>query len=64
VEQKQKQNNQSFNPYCLACVTATIHNDEQWDNFHPLNRHGFRPELGWTLPELEPALAGQVLVNA
>ncbi len=44
--------NPSFNPDCPACVAKTLHAEEDWLK-HPLNRHGYSPESGWTHPDLK-----------
>jgi hypothetical protein len=43
--------NPSFNPACPACVAKRQHDEYTWIN-HPLARHGYSPETGWTHPDL------------
>jgi hypothetical protein len=39
-------------PTCPACMGERVHSAEEWKN-HPLARHGYAKEIGWTHPEAE-----------
>lgn len=41
-----------YNSECPACVLKKCHTEEQFETYHPLARHGFTRETGWTHPAL------------
>lgn len=42
-----------MNPKCLACQKKRIHNETEWRIHHPLNRHGFTKEHGFSHPDVK-----------
>lgn len=39
-----------MNPKCLACQKKRLHNETEWKLHHPLSRHGFTKEQGYSNP--------------
>lgn len=37
---------------CIACAEKRQHTVNEWREWHPLARHGYAPEHGWTHPTL------------
>lgn len=42
-----------MNPKCLACQKKRLHNETEWRLHHPLSRHGFTSEGGYSHPLLK-----------
>lgn len=39
---------------CIACAEKRQHTVNEWREWHPLARHGYAPEHGWTHESLKP----------
>lgn len=47
---------QMGNPKCLACQKKRLHNETEWKLHHPLSRHGFTKEQGYSHPDVKKVM--------